>query len=87
MDRLLPSLAGARWSFAGRRFKGVAPTGRQCGQDLPPVLPSSLTTAQSAIAQLQTSEKETALQMQNDEKENEKQRVEIPPISRTWIRP
>jgi hypothetical protein len=29
-------------------------------------------------------EKETALQMQNDEKENEKQRVEIPPISRYW---
>jgi hypothetical protein len=25
--------------------------------------------------------------MQNDEKENEKQRVEIPPISRTWIKP
>ena len=48
---------------------------------------SSLTTAQSAIAQLQTNEKETALQMQNDEKENEKQRVEIPPISRTWIKP
>jgi hypothetical protein len=32
-------------------------------------------------------EKETALQMQNDEKENEKQRVGIPSISRTWIKP
>jgi hypothetical protein len=38
---------------------------------------SSLTTAQAAIVQLQTSAKETTLQMQADEKDNEKQRVEI----------